>query len=50
MVDTFYPLSITEQAMDIEQEDYYKSWYDLPSKQAPILNKKLKNTIWKQKL
>jgi homogentisate 1,2-dioxygenase len=28
MVDTFYPLSITEAAMKIEQPEYYKSWYE----------------------
>ena len=35
MVDTFYPLSITEQAMGIEQADYYKSWYEAPTKTGP---------------
>lgn len=28
MVDTFRPLKITRQALDIEVEDYYKSWLD----------------------
>jgi len=35
MVDTFYPLSITEQAMKIEQKDYYRSWYEPPVKTGP---------------
>jgi homogentisate 1,2-dioxygenase len=26
MVDTFKPLKITEQALEIEAKDYYKSW------------------------
>lgn len=28
MVDTFHPLKLTEQAMDLEQPDYYKSWVE----------------------
>jgi len=26
MVDTFRPLKITEEALAIEDKDYYKSW------------------------
>ena len=26
MVDTFKPLKVTEQAMNIEIKEYYKSW------------------------
>jgi len=26
MVDTFKPLKLTKQALDLEQEDYHKSW------------------------
>ena len=26
MVDTFRPLKLTVQALDIESQDYYKSW------------------------
>jgi len=26
MVDTFKPLMVTQQALDIQVEDYYKSW------------------------
>ena len=26
MVDTFKPLKLTQQALDIEVKDYYKSW------------------------
>jgi homogentisate 1,2-dioxygenase len=26
MVDTFYPLQLTEHAFAIEDQDYYKSW------------------------
>ena len=28
MVDTFKPLKITEEALKIADEDYYKSWLD----------------------
>jgi homogentisate 1,2-dioxygenase len=28
MIDTFYPLSITENAMDVEDKEYFKSWYE----------------------
>lgn len=28
MVDTFYPLQLTKQALEIEQEDYYLSWLE----------------------
>jgi hypothetical protein len=26
MVDTFKPLHLTQQALDLEYPDYYKSW------------------------
>jgi homogentisate 1,2-dioxygenase len=26
MVDTFSPLMVTEEAMELQNEDYYKSW------------------------
>jgi len=26
MVDTFRPLKVTQQALDIENPDYFKSW------------------------
>jgi homogentisate 1,2-dioxygenase len=26
MVDTFKPLHLTQQALDLEDPDYYKSW------------------------
>jgi homogentisate 1,2-dioxygenase len=32
MIDTFYPLSITEAAMNMEQENYYLSWYEPENK------------------
>jgi homogentisate 1,2-dioxygenase len=32
MVDTFYPLSITQQAVDVEDPEYYKSWYEPDSR------------------
>ena len=28
MVDTFYPLQLTQTALDIEDKDYYKSWLE----------------------
>ena len=28
MVDTFRPLQVTEEALKIADEDYYKSWLD----------------------
>ncbi len=28
MIDTFKPLKLTKQAMEIEEKDYYKSWID----------------------
>ena len=28
MVDTFKPLMVTEEAMKIADEDYYKSWLE----------------------
>ena len=28
MVDTFYPLSITENALPIEDKEYYRSWFE----------------------
>jgi homogentisate 1,2-dioxygenase len=28
MVDTFKPLKVTEEALKIADEDYYKSWLD----------------------
>jgi homogentisate 1,2-dioxygenase len=31
MVDTFKPLMVTEEAMKIADEDYYKSWLESPS-------------------
>jgi homogentisate 1,2-dioxygenase len=32
MVDTFHPLSITEEAVEMEDPDYYKSWYEPDTK------------------
>jgi homogentisate 1,2-dioxygenase len=29
MIDPFRPLMLTEEAVEIEDEDYYKSWLDL---------------------
>jgi homogentisate 1,2-dioxygenase len=31
MVDTFKPLQVTEEAMKIADEEYYKSWLESPS-------------------
>jgi hypothetical protein len=42
MVDTFKPLMVTEEAMKIADDDYFKSWLDSPITPEWELKQKIK--------